>query len=117
MDGSLKKQSIDTNVRAPGGRLIQKDHHHIAFSIKAPPMTSAKMRPIAKQLLHMPRSSCFRFFGRNSENNNNPPLATPDSPMCYCTIHNEGAAIWSKATYEAADQKYGKEYYVPSAAW
>jgi hypothetical protein len=81
MDGGLKKHSIESNVRAPGGRLTQKHHRQVAFSVNAPPMTGASIRPMAKQLLHMPSSSGFDFSGETVRTITKPPLATPDAPI------------------------------------
>jgi hypothetical protein len=81
MDGGLKKKSIESNVRAPGGRLIQKHHRHVAFSVKAPPIMGARMRPIAKQLAQMPTNRGLDFLEATVRTITNPPLATPDAPM------------------------------------
>lgn len=81
MDGGLKKHSIASNVRAPGGRLTQKHHRQVAYCVNAPPMTGARIRPMAKQLLHIPSSTGFDFSGDTVRTITKPPLATPDAPI------------------------------------
>ena len=81
IDGGVKNKNIATNVTAPGGRLIQKHHRQVAFCVKAPPITGARIRPIAKQLLHIPMRSGFALSEATVRTIINPPLATPDAPI------------------------------------
>lgn len=61
--------------------MTQKHHRHVAYCVNAPPITGARIRPMAKQLLHMPRSTGFDFSGDTVRTITKPPLATPDAPI------------------------------------
>lgn len=81
VDGGLKKTSMMASVNAPGGRLIQKHHRHVIFSVKTPPRTGARIKPKAKKLLMIPMNSGFTFSEEIVRTTVKPPLPTPEAPI------------------------------------